>query len=195
MQGRLKLDNISMRAHALHRSGGSTLLPRTHTPPPRTHTPLLLRRRSSSSCAPPQRAAGDGAPAQTAVEASTGAPAAPRPNGNGNGNGAAAKEGTEAAAVAAASQQSMRITATVVSSIDQVPQSEWDALANADGEANPFVSWTFLHILEASGSAAPETGWAPQHVLLRDDATGCLVGAAPCYLKMHSAGEYVFDQR
>lgn len=36
------------------------------------------------------------------------------------------------------------------------------------------------------------TGWQPRH-LLAEDATGELVGVVPCYVKMHSRGEYVFD--
>ena len=37
------------------------------------------------------------------------------------------------------------------------------------------------------------TGWLSQHVLVRDAESGLLVGATPCYVKSHSAGEYVFD--
>ncbi len=36
------------------------------------------------------------------------------------------------------------------------------------------------------------TGWASQHVLV-ETCEGELLGAAPCYLKSHSRGEYVFD--
>jgi hypothetical protein len=36
------------------------------------------------------------------------------------------------------------------------------------------------------------TGWLPQHLLL-EDAGGRLLAAAPCYLKSHSRGEFVFD--
>jgi predicted N-acyltransferase len=47
----------------------------------------------------------------------------------------------------------MQLSVAVVSAIDQVGQAEWDAVAFSGGEVNPFVSWRFLHILEASGSA------------------------------------------
>jgi hypothetical protein len=57
---------------------------------------------------------------------------------------------------------------------------------------NPFVSHAFLAALEQSASAAPRTGWAPQH-LLAETKGGEILGAAPCYLKSHSRGEYVFD--
>ncbi len=58
---------------------------------------------------------------------------------------------------------------------------------------NPFVSHAFLSALERSGSATPRTGWAPQHLLI-ETKDGRLLGVAPCYLKSHSRGEYVFDQ-
>jgi uncharacterized protein len=57
---------------------------------------------------------------------------------------------------------------------------------------NPFISHDFLSSLEASFSVGLRTGWQPRHLLL-EDASGALVGAAPCYVKSHSRGEYVFD--
>jgi uncharacterized protein len=36
------------------------------------------------------------------------------------------------------------------------------------------------------------TGWQPRHLLV-ETAAGELIGAAPCYVKSHSRGEYVFD--
>ncbi len=58
---------------------------------------------------------------------------------------------------------------------------------------NPFISHEFLHALERSQSATARTGWQPQH-LVAERADGTVVGAAPCYLKSHSRGEYVFDR-
>ena len=57
---------------------------------------------------------------------------------------------------------------------------------------NPFISHAFLSALEASGSATARTGWQPQH-LVAETAAGTILGVAPCYLKSHSRGEYVFD--
>src|SRR5215468_401159 len=57
---------------------------------------------------------------------------------------------------------------------------------------NPFVSHEFLSSLEESGSVGARTGWQPRH-LLAESAAGTLLGAAPCYVKSHSRGEYVFD--
>ena len=58
--------------------------------------------------------------------------------------------------------------------------------------SNPFVLHTFLSSLEQSDSVGGRTGWQPRH-LLAETADGVLVGAAPCYVKSHSRGEYVFD--
>ncbi len=57
---------------------------------------------------------------------------------------------------------------------------------------NPFVSHDFLSSLEESHSVGGRSGWEPRHLLAEDDS-GALVGAAPCYVKSHSRGEYVFD--
>jgi len=59
--------------------------------------------------------------------------------------------------------------------------------------ANPFISHEFLASVEASLSVGPHAGWQTNHLLVETPA-GDLVGAAPCYLKSHSRGEYVFDQ-
>jgi uncharacterized protein len=65
-------------------------------------------------------------------------------------------------------------------------------LSTQGSSPNPFVSHEFLSSLEASQSVGGRTGWQPRH-LLAEDATGELVGVAPCYVKTHSRGEYVFD--
>lgn len=81
------------------------------------------------------------------------------------------------------------VSVKVFGSIAEVAEAEWDACA---GTGNPFVSHAFLDIAERSGSASPETGWLARHIGIEDGA-GRLIGAAPCYLKSHSYGEYVFD--
>src|SRR5262249_52279406 len=109
----------------------------------------------------------------------------------------------------------------VVPAIRDVPSAAWDACANPPAPArasdgpplaaagttcpatapsahaaeayNPFISHAFLQALEASGSATARTGWQPQH-LVAEDEDGAVVGVAPCYLKSHSRGEYVFDR-
>jgi uncharacterized protein len=96
------------------------------------------------------------------------------------------------------------LTVKIATSLKAVPAEAWDACANpavihTDGAGlaagdrhNPFVSHAFLSALEESGCVSRRTGWGPAHVLA-EDAGGRLVAAAPCYLKSHSLGEYVFD--
>jgi predicted N-acyltransferase len=102
----------------------------------------------------------------------------------------------------------------IVQSLAEVPAAAWDACAGAPlpqfvkaihednlspqlstrGQAaNPFISHGFLSSLEASIAVGGRTGWQPRH-LLAEDIEGTLLGAAPCYVKTHSQGEYVFDQ-
>lgn len=73
-------------------------------------------------------------------------------------------------------------------SLDAVPQAEWQDLAGN----NPFVSHPFLRLLQDTACVAPDKGWHPQYLLLMDGDV--LAGAAPCYVKTHSRGEFVFDQ-
>jgi len=77
------------------------------------------------------------------------------------------------------------------------PSMEPSEPANAESHSqdhafNPFISHSFLSALEASGSATARAGWQPQH-LVAETGDGRVVGVAPCYLKSHSRGEYVFD--
>ena len=101
----------------------------------------------------------------------------------------------------------------IAQSLAEVPAAAWDACASGACEDavqltavdnssqelstrgqvnNPFVSHDFLSSLEVSGSVGGRSGWQPRHLLL-EDREGGLVGAAPCYVKSHSRGEYVFD--
>ena len=92
----------------------------------------------------------------------------------------------------------------IVQSIKEIEPAQWDACANpesgetrdgddARGERfNPFLTHAFLLALETSKSVGGRTGWTPTHVVL-EDAAGRLKAAAPCYIKTHSMGEYVFD--
>jgi hypothetical protein len=57
--------------------------------------------------------------------------------------------------------------------------------------SNPFISHDFLHTLETSKSVGGRTGWQPRHLLVENNDG--LLAAAPCYVKSHSQGEYVFD--
>ena len=80
----------------------------------------------------------------------------------------------------------------VVPQIADIPAETWDACANPDPATfNPFLAHAFLKALEDAGTVGGRTGWTPRHLVLKlgGDITGC----APCYLKAHSQGEYVFD--
>ena len=81
----------------------------------------------------------------------------------------------------------------IVSSLHDIGQAAWDALASSQARPNPFLSYAFLHALHESGSAAPDSGWQPQFIVLYDADTDRLAAALPLYVKMHSYGEYVFD--
>ena len=93
---------------------------------------------------------------------------------------------------------STELTLRIANAITDIPADAWDACANpVDNEAskpsyNPFISHAFLSSLELSGSVRPRAGWQPMH-LLAEEPGGRLVGAAACYAKSHSQGEYVFD--
>jgi uncharacterized protein len=81
----------------------------------------------------------------------------------------------------------------VVAQIAEVPAAAWDACANPDPATfNPFIAHGFLKALEGAGTVGGRTGWTPRHLVLRD-AAGSVKGCAPCYLKSHSQGEYMFD--
>jgi uncharacterized protein len=98
---------------------------------------------------------------------------------------------------------------SAVNAVGGVSQAAWDACANPNPQTaggslpvqdsdqelvyNPFISHSFLWALEESKSVGGRSGWQVQHLLVRR-ADGTLLGAAPCYIKSHSRGEYVFDR-
>ena len=69
--------------------------------------------------------------------------------------------------------------------------STWNDLVRSQPEANPFLSYAFLHALHESGSASKKSGWQPQYLTIWQGDN--LVAALPLYAKFHSYGEYVFD--
>jgi len=77
--------------------------------------------------------------------------------------------------------------------ISSIDAAAWDACANpADRTFHPFVAHAFLKTLEDAGCVGQGTGWLPRHLVL-DGPAGTIDGVAPCYVKGHSQGEYVFD--
>jgi uncharacterized protein len=102
------------------------------------------------------------------------------------------------------------LSGIAVRAITDITAAEWDACANPYSEStsrgpspppqstcqdekfNPFISHVFLAALEASKSVGGHSGWLVQHLVLRD-SENTIAAVAPCYLKSHSRGEYVFD--
>ncbi|MDO5641941.1 MAG: GNAT family N-acetyltransferase [Paracoccus sp. (in: a-proteobacteria)] len=82
----------------------------------------------------------------------------------------------------------MSLHITVHTNIAAIPAADWDATGAG---ANPFTTHRFLAALEASGSVGEGTGWLPAHLAARDQSG--LRGVSPCYVKLHSQGEYIFD--
>jgi predicted N-acyltransferase len=68
-------------------------------------------------------------------------------------------------------------------------EQQWDAMVPA---GQPFQRHAFLSALEDSGTLGPDSGWQAEHLLWTEE--GKTLAAIPGYRKMHSAGEYVFDQ-
>ncbi|MCU0834643.1 MAG: GNAT family N-acetyltransferase [Chromatiaceae bacterium] len=73
--------------------------------------------------------------------------------------------------------------------IDEIAAADWNRLVDPD---TPFLRHEFLAAMERHGCVGTELGWIPRHLALRDQG-GVLVAAAPCYLKLNSYGELVFD--
>ncbi len=80
------------------------------------------------------------------------------------------------------------LSVSVLPAISDIDPAEWDGCG---ADATPFTTHRFLAALEASGSVGQDTGWHPSHLVARLD--GRVAGVAPCYLKTHSQGEYIFD--
>jgi predicted N-acyltransferase len=90
-------------------------------------------------------------------------------------------------AAARAGDRTLRVFEDVAA-IDAV---QWNALAEAQPSATPFLRHEYLHALQASGSAVPAGGWTARFLAVFEGEA--LVAACPLYLKDHSYGEYVFD--
>jgi uncharacterized protein len=95
----------------------------------------------------------------------------------------------------AAAPETRDLRIRVIAAMSEIAAADWDRCAggcDAAGGPNPFTRHAFLAALEDSKSATARTGWQPQH-LVAESADGTVIGVAPCYLKSHSRGEYVFD--
>ncbi|MBI1889621.1 MAG: N-acetyltransferase [Burkholderiales bacterium] len=85
----------------------------------------------------------------------------------------------------------MNYRTRIISSLVEIGQPAWDELVGMQTQANPFLSYAFLHTLHDTGCAGPASGWHPQYLTLWADEK--LAAALPLYAKDHSYGEYVFD--
>lgn len=85
--------------------------------------------------------------------------------------------------------QADTIAVHVLTSVDEVSEAHWNALAGSD---NPFTQHGFFKAVEASRSACAQTGWMAAHFCIMDEAE-TPIALMPAYIKSHSQGEYVFD--
>eukprot|EP00741_Cyanophora_paradoxa_P006536 tig00001024_g6327.t1 len=74
--------------------------------------------------------------------------------------------------------------------MSEVDEAAWNRMAAA---CTPFVDHRFLRTLEESGVAGEGTGWRPMHLTLH--AGPRMVAGVPLYLKSHSLGEFIPQER
>ena len=79
----------------------------------------------------------------------------------------------------------------VEDSIKNIGEKEYRKIWQADPYKNLFTSWEYLSILEESNCIGQETRWVINFFTLQKN--GQIKIVAPCFLKFHSYGEYVFD--
>ncbi len=72
--------------------------------------------------------------------------------------------------------------------IGEIDREEWNRLVDAD---SPMLRWEWLASLEEAGCVGGDTGWIPRPLALRRGEE--LIAACPCYIKLDSEGELVFD--
>ncbi|MDD1780119.1 GNAT family N-acetyltransferase [Enterovibrio sp. ZSDZ35] len=75
-----------------------------------------------------------------------------------------------------------------ITSIGDVTPDDWHALVNSH---YPFLRHEFLLALEQTNAVGTKSGWVPQYLVVYRGDT--LIAAAPCFIKTHPYGEYVFD--
>lgn len=59
-------------------------------------------------------------------------------------------------------------------------------------ETYPFLRYEWLRAFELSECVGSRSGWIPRHLVIREGID--LVAFCPAYIKLHSYGEFVFDQ-
>ena len=74
------------------------------------------------------------------------------------------------------------------SGLKQLGEAAWNRLDTAE---HPLLSFAFLEGLERCGVLAQDSGWRAHHIAIHDQHG--LAAAVPCYQKLDSHGEFVFD--
>jgi len=79
---------------------------------------------------------------------------------------------------------------SLVGALSDIGPSLWSQFEGP--ETYPFLNYEWLLALEETACLGPERGWIPRHVVIRRGSE--IVALAPAYIKLHSYGEFVFDQ-
>ena len=85
------------------------------------------------------------------------------------------------------------LVSSIVCSIDDIPQSQWDRLPKGN---SPFWHYDFVKALERSLSTGAHCGWQMRFLVLKEQTEqgqNHIVAALPLWQKSHGMGEYVFD--
>lgn len=83
----------------------------------------------------------------------------------------------------------MILNITPTPTLNNICSNDWDAM---NPENNPFLKHAFLNGLDVTQCINEKMGWEGIYFIAKDE-NGKLTGAAPCYLKTNSHGEFVFD--
>lgn len=78
----------------------------------------------------------------------------------------------------------------LLESVTELGRPVWAELEGP--ETYPFLRYDFLLAFEQSGCLGAERGWISRHLVLRRAAE--VIAVVPAYIKLHSFGEFVFDQ-
>lgn len=92
---------------------------------------------------------------------------------------------------------------SIISDLSEISVRDREALTQQTDTSTPFLSVEFLQLLAVSKSVDGDSGWQSHHILIYQSACNGnqnsseewqnIIAIIPCYLKMHSYGEYVFD--
>lgn len=75
-----------------------------------------------------------------------------------------------------------------IPSIFEISCKQWNQLNENN---NPFLRHEFLGALEKHHCVGEQYGWLPRHLIITEN--DILVAVMPCYIKLNSYGEFVFD--